>query len=127
MLFGEKLQDTMTPGSHGSTFGGNPVVAAGDCSIVERIDDDFLHEVQRKSEKIRTALAKVKGVQSISGMGLMLGIETDKPAGEVAKACLANGLLILTAKTKLRLLPALNISDAELDEGLEILKGVLEA
>lgn len=127
VLFGEKLQDTMTPGSHGSTFGGNPVVAAGACSIVERIDDDLLREVQRKSEKIRTALAKVKGVQSISGMGLMLGIETDKPAGEVAKACLANGLLILTAKTKLRLLPALNISDAELDEGLEILKGVLEA
>lgn len=127
VLFGEKLQDTMTPGSHGSTFGGNPVVAAGACSIVERIDDDFLSEVQRKSEKIRTALAKVKGVQSISGIGLMLGIETDKPAGEVAKACLANGLLILTAKTKLRLLPALNISDAELDEGLEILKGVLEA
>ena len=127
VLFGEKLQDTMTPGSHGSTFGGNPVVAAGACSIVKRIDDDFLREVQRKSEKIRTALAKVKGVQSISGMGLMLGIETDKPAGEVAKACLANGLLILTAKTKLRLLPALNISDAELDEGLEILKGVLEA
>ena len=127
VLFGEKLQDTMTPGSHGSTFGGNPVVAAGACSIVERINDDFLHEVQRKSEKIRTALAKVKGVKSISGMGLMLGIETDKPAGEVAKACLANGLLILTAKTKLRLLPALNISDAELDEGLEILKGVLEA
>lgn len=127
VLFGEKLQDTMTPGSHGSTFGGNPVVAAGARSIVERIDDDFLREVQRKSEKIRTALARVKGVKSISGMGLMLGIETDKPAGEVAKACLANGLLILTAKTKLRLLPALNISDAELDEGLEILKGVLEA
>ena len=127
VLFGEKLQDTMTPGSHGSTFGGNPVVAAGACSIVERIDADFLSEVQRKSEKIRTALAKVKSVKSISGMGLMLGIETDKPAGEVAKACLANGLLILTAKTKLRLLPALNISDAELDEGLEILKGVLEA
>lgn len=127
VLFGEKLQDTMTPGSHGSTFGGNPMVAAGACSIVERIDADFLSEVQRKSEKIRTALAKVKSVKSISGMGLMLGIETDKPAGEVAKACLANGLLILTAKTKLRLLPALNISDAELDEGLEILKGVLEA
>ena len=127
VLFGEKLQNTMTPGSHGSTFGGNPVVAAGACSIVERIDDDFLSEVQRKSEKIRTALAKVKGVKSISGMGLMLGIETDKPAEEVAKACLANGLLILTAKTKLRLLPALNISDAELNEGLEILKGVLEA
>lgn len=127
VLFGEKLQNTMTPGSHGSTFGGNPVVAAGACSIVERIDDDFLSEVQSKSEKIRTALAKVKGIKSISGMGLMLGMETDKPAGEVAKACLANGLLILTAKSKLRLLPALNISDAELNEGLEILKGVLEA
>ena len=127
VLMNEKVAEGMGPGTHGSTFGGNPVVAAGACSIVERIDDDFLSEVQRKSEKIRTALAKVKGVKSISGMGLMLGIETDKPAGEVAKACLANGLLILTAKTKLRLLPALNISDAELDEGLEILKGVLEA
>ena len=127
VLMNEKVAEGMGPGTHGSTFGGNPVVAAGACSIVERIDDDFLREVQRKSEKIRTALAKVKGVKSISGMGLMLGIETDKPAGEVAKACLANGLLILTAKTKLRLLPALNISDAELDEGLEILKGVLEA
>lgn len=127
VLMNEKVAEGMGPGTHGSTFGGNPVVAAGACSIVERIDDDFLREVQRKSEKIRTALAKVKGVKSISGMGLMLGIETDKPAGEVAKACLANGLLILTAKTKLRLLPALNISDAELDEGLKILKGVLEA
>ena len=82
------------------------------CQLNKIINSNYLNmEVQRKSEKICTALAKVKGVKSISGMGLMLGIETDKPAGEVAKACLANGLLILTAKTKLRLLPALNISD----------------
>ena len=126
MLFGEKLQDTITPGSHGSTFGGNPVVAAGACSIVERIDDDFLREVQRKSEKIRTALANVKGVKSISGMGLMLGSKrtTRRRSGQGLPG---KRPADLNGKTKLRLLPALNISDAELDEGLEILKGVLEA
>lgn len=126
VLFGEKLQGTVTPGSHGSTFGGNPVVAAGACSIVERIDDAFLQEVCRKSEKIKAFLSDVKGVKSISGMGLMLGIETEKDAKEVANACLAKGLLVLTAKTKIRLLPALNISDAELTEGLNILKEVIE-
>ena len=94
---------------------------------MERLDDQFLQEVKRKGALLKHRLEQAPGVENVTGMGLMLGIETDKPAGEVAKACLANGLLILTAKTKLRLLPALNISDAELDEGLEILKGVLEA
>lgn len=126
VLFGEKLKDTVAPGTHGSTFGGNPVVAAGACSIVERIDDEFLEKVREKSEYIRTFLAKVKGVKSVTGMGLMLGVEIEKNAAETAKECLSEGLLVLTAKTKIRLLPPLNISEEELTQGLNILKGVLE-
>lgn len=126
VLFGEKLKDTVAPGTHGSTFGGNPVVAAGACSIVERIDDEFLEKVREKSEYIRSFLAKVKGVKSITGMGLMLGVEIEKNAAETAKECLSEGLLVLTAKTKIRLLPPLNISEEELTQGLNILKGVLE-
>lgn len=126
VLFGEKLKDTVAPGTHGSTFGGNPVVAAGACSIVERIDDEFLEKVREKSEYIRSFLAKVNGVKSVTGMGLMLGVEIDKNAAETAKECLAEGLLVLTAKTKIRLLPPLNISEEELTQGLNILKGVLE-
>lgn len=126
VLFGEKVKDTATAGSHGSTFGGNPICAAGACSIVSRIDDAFLEEVNRKSEYIKSYLSKVKGVKSISGIGLMLGIETDKDAKDAANECLKKGLLVLTAKNKIRLLPALNISQAELDEGLKILKEVIE-
>lgn len=126
VLFGEKLKDTVTPGSHGSTFGGNPIAAAGAISIVERIDDKFLNEVAAKGDYIRDYLGKIKGVKSISGMGLILGIETEKPAKEIAAECLERGLLVLTAKTKIRLLPALNISKNELDKGLNILKEVIE-
>lgn len=126
VLFGEKLKDTVTPGSHGSTFGGNPIAAAGAISIVEKIDDKFLNEVAAKGDYIRDYLGKIKGVKSISGMGLMLGIETEKPAKEIAAECLERGLLVLTAKTKIRLLPALNISKNELDKGLNILKEVIE-
>lgn len=126
VLFGEKLKDTVTPGSHGSTFGGNPIAAAGAISIVERINDKFLNEVAAKGDYIRDYLGKIKGVKSISGMGLMLGIETEKPAKEIAAECLERGLLVLTAKTKIRLLPALNISKNELDKGLNILKEVIE-
>lgn len=126
VLLGEKLKDTVSPGSHGSTFGGNPICAAGACSIVSRIDDEFLDEVCKKSEYIKEYLMNIKGVKSVSGMGLMLGVETDKDAKEVANECLENGLLVLTAKTKIRLLPALNISRCELDRGLKILKEVIE-
>lgn len=126
VLFGEKLKDTVTPGSHGSTFGGNPVCAAGACSIVSRIDDDFLLSIRDKSEYIKNFLSKVKGVKSISGMGLMLGIDIEKDTKAAVNECLEKGLLVLTAKTKIRLLPALNISKTELDEGLNILKEVIE-
>ena len=127
VLFGEKLKDAVTPGSHGSTFGGNPIAAAGAISIVKRLDDDFLAEVSRKGDYIKQNLLSIKGVESVDSMGLMLGISTDKDAGEIAKSCLENGLLVLTAhKNKVRLLPALNISYDEIDEGLKILKEVIE-
>lgn len=126
VIFGEKVKDIVEPGSHGSTFGGNPVAAAGAVSIVSRIDDDFLQEVTGKGNYIRKFLSDVKGVKSISGMGLMLGVKVNKPAKEVAEQCLEKGLLVLTAKDKIRLLPALNISKEELDEGLNILKEVIE-
>ncbi len=126
VLFGEKVESHITAGSHGSTFGGNPVAAAGAVSIVERIDDEFMKTVSEKSEYIIKFLKSVNGVKSISGMGLMLGIETGKDAKEVVNACLEKGLLVLTAKTKIRLLPALNISYEEIDKGLNILKEVIE-
>ena len=127
VLFGEKLKDAVTPGSHGSTFGGNPIAAAGAISIVKRLDDEFLADVSRKGNYIKQNLLSIKGVKSVDSMGLMLGISTDKDAGEIAKSCLENGLLVLTAhKNKVRLLPALNISYDEIDEGLKILKEVIE-
>ena len=127
VLFGEKLKNTVTPGSHGTTFGGNPIASAGAISIVKRIDDDFLLAVSEKSKYIKNEIAKWKNVENISGMGLMLGILTNKDAGEIAKESLEKGLLILTAhKNKVRLLPALNISFAELNECLDILKEVIE-
>ena len=126
ILFGEKLKDTVTPSSHGSTFGGNPICAAGACSIVERIDDEFLSQVKKKGDYIWEFLSGINGVEKISGMGMMIGF-TAGDAGEIAKKCLENGLLVLTAhNNKIRLLPALSISKDELDKGLNILKEVIE-
>lgn len=127
VIFGERVAPCVTPSSHGSTFGGNPIACAGAISIVERLDDAFLNEVAKKSEYICKNLKAISGVKDISGMGLMLGIATDKNAGDIAKACLEKGLLVLTAhKNKVRLLPALSISFEEIDEGLKILKEVIE-
>ena len=93
---------------------------------MSRIDDEFLENVRKKSDYIKNYMSALNSVKSISGMGLMLGIETDKNASEVANECLEKGLLVLTAKNKIRLLPALNISQSELDQGLNILKEVIE-
>lgn len=126
-LLGERVKDTLTAGTHGSTFGANPVCAAAAISVIKRLDDKFLSEVADKSEYIKSQLEKIRGVKSLSGMGLMMGIETEKNASEVVKECLKKGLLVLTAKTKVRLLPALNISKEEIDKGIAILKEVIEA
>ncbi len=121
MLF-EKVENTYTPGSHGSTFGGNPVAAAGACSIVSRLTDEFLAEVEKKSEYIISRLSACEGVKSITGLGLMLGIETVKDVNEVLKYCQKNGVLPIKAKNKLRLLPPLNISFEDLEKAIDIIE-----
>ncbi len=125
-LLGARVENTLAPGDHGSTFGGNPAVCAGAVSIVERIDEKLLCEVAEKGEYIRKKLLKINGVKSVSGLGLMIGIETEVPAKEAAVSALEKGVLILTAKTKLRMLPPLNITYAQIDEALEILREVIE-
>ena len=121
-LMSEKVKDVFSYGDHGSTFGGNPVAAAAALSVVERLTDDFLADVTRKSKLIRSLLEGAPGIESVSGMGLMLGLKTVKPAGEVLAACRENGVLCLTAKDKVRLLPALNIPDELLIKAAEVIK-----
>lgn len=125
-LFGEKTKDTMTPSSHGSTFGMNPVVAAGALSIIKRLDDEFFASVNAKGEYIRNRLAQCKNVKSVTGLGLMLGIETTKDAKEIVLKCIEKGVLPLTAKNKVRLLPPLNISDDDLTRAMNIITEVIE-
>ncbi len=121
----ERAEDVLQAGMHGSTFGGNPVCSAGAISILERLNEKFLNEVSLKSNYIKKELLGAKGVKSVSGLGLMLGVETEADAKSVALKCLEKGLLVLTAKTKVRLLPALNIPFETLERGVEILKQVL--
>lgn len=121
-LMGEKCENTLTPGSHGSTFGGNPAVCAGALNILSRIDDSLLAEVKAKSEYIVNALTGAKGVESVAGLGLMLGIKTVKPLNDVVTACRENGVLVLTAHGKLRLLPALNIPMELVEKAVAVIK-----
>lgn len=121
-MLGEKVQDVLVPGSHGTTFGGNPVCCAGACNILSRIDDELLSEVRAKSAYIFEEFEGAKGVKGVSGLGLMIGIETEKDAKEIVKSCLEKGVLVLTAKTKIRLLPPLNIGWDELKKAVAILK-----
>ncbi|MCR4615580.1 MAG: aspartate aminotransferase family protein [Clostridiales bacterium] len=121
-LLSEKVENVLTPGSHGSTFGGNPVCAAAALSILNRLDDEFLNGVQRKSKLIFDALTGQPGIISVDGMGLMIGIKTEKDAGEVIAECMKNGVLPIKAKDKVRLLPALNIPDELLIKALDVIK-----
>lgn len=123
-LLGEKVENTLGPGDHGSTFGGNPVCCAGALSILERLDDDLMAEVREKSKLAFEMFQNVPGVESVSGMGLMIGIKPVKPAREVVLRCIERGVLCLTAKNKIRLLPALNIPTETFKEALEILREV---
>ena len=125
-LFGEKTADVLKIGSHGSTFGGNPVCAAGALNILSRIDEELLNEVKRKSSFIQSRLAGAKGIKSISGLGLMLGIETERPVSDVLTACRENGVLAISAKNKVRLLPALNIPDDLLEKAIAVIKHACE-
>ena len=125
-LMSEKVCNVLSYGDHGSTFGGNPVAAAAAISVVERLTDDFLSDVTRKSNLIRSLLEGAPGIESVTGLGLMIGIKTVKPAAEVLAACRENGVLCLTAKDKVRLLPALNIPDDLLIKAAEVIKAACQ-
>ena len=121
-LLGEKVQNVLGFGDHGSTFGGNPVSCAAALSILGRIDDALLAEVRKKSDYLFETFAGCEGIEQVSGMGLMMGLKTTKPAGEVVKACMEQGVLCLTAKDKVRLLPALNIPMEVLQKAAAVIK-----
>ena len=122
VLLGEKVKDVFGFGDHGSTFGGNPVCCSAALSVINRIDDKLLNSINEKSQYIKDELKSVNGVEDISGMGLMLGIKTVKPAKEIVKICMDNGVLCLTAKDKVRLLPALNIDTDALKKAVNVIK-----
>ena len=123
-ILSEKVQNVFGFGDHGSTFGGNPVSCAAALSILGRIDDNLLADVQKKSEYIFKAFEGAKGVESVSGLGLMIGVKTEKPAAEIVAKCIENGVLCLTAKDKVRLLPALNISMDVLEKAIDTIKKI---
>ena len=123
-MMNEKMESVLGFGDHGSTYGGNPVCCAGALSVLERLDDNFLGSVKRRSGYIMSSLYNAPGIEGVSGMGLMIGIKTTAPAGQVVKACMERGVLCLTAKDKVRLLPALNIPMEDLSYAIETIKEV---
>lgn len=123
-MLGAKVGGVFTPGSHGSTFGGNPVCCAGAINILSRIDDSLLAGVRERSEYIINELSGAPGIESVTGLGLMLGVKTSKPAAEVISGCMAKGVLVIKAKDKVRLLPALNIPFEQLKQATAVIKEV---
>ena len=121
-LLGEKVQDVLQPGDHGSTYGGNPAACAGAVSIISRIDDALLAGVRERSRLIFDALSGAPGIEAVTGLGLMIGVKTARPAREIVDRCIENGALFLTAKDRVRLLPALNIPVEQLEKALDILR-----
>lgn len=122
----ERVASHLTPGTHGSTFGGNPVCAAGALTVIERLTDKFLAEVSKKGEYIRSELSGAKGVTSVSGLGLMVGIKTEKSADDVIAYCRENGVIAIKAKDRVRLLPALNIPFELLEKAVSVIKKACE-
>ncbi len=120
-ILGEKVENVLKSGDHGSTFGGNPVACAGAVNILSRIDENLLQSVREKSEYIITELQNADGVKSVSGKGFMLGIETVRDAAEVISECRDNGVLVIKAKNKVRLLPALNIPKDLLEKAVKVI------
>ncbi len=123
-ILGEKVGNVLGFGDHGSTYGANPVCCAGALTVISRLTDEFLAEVKAKSEYIFNSLNGAEGVEYVSGLGLMIGIKTVKSAAEVVKSAMEKGVLCLTAKDKVRLLPALNIPFEDLQKAIEIIKEV---
>lgn len=125
-IMSDKVKSVLGFGDHGSTYGGNPVCCAAAYEILSRIDDNLLNKIKAKSKFIFEFLSNIKGVKEVSGLGLMVGIRTDFNSAEIVKECIEKGVLCLTAKDKIRLLPALNIPMELLEEALKILKTVIE-
>lgn len=123
-MMNEKMENVLGYGDHGSTYGGNPVCCAGAISVIERLDENFLGKVKRRSGYVMAALYNAPGIESLSGLGLMIGIKTSAPAGDVVRECINRGVLCLTAKDKVRLLPALNIPMEDLEYAIETIKAV---
>jgi len=123
-MLGEKVENVLAYGDHGSTFGGNPICCAGAISTVERLDEDLLKGVKERSQLIFDTLSGKPGIKSVTGLGLMLGIETEKPAGAVIAQCMEQGVLVLSAHGKVRLLPALNIPMEQLKQALDVIVSV---
>ncbi len=121
-MLGEKVENVLGKGMHGSTFGGNPVCAAGALNILSRLDGEMLSGVRERSEYIFSELRGAKGVKSMSGMGLMIGIETERNADDVLADCRDNGVIVIKAKSKIRLLPALNIDKELLEKAVNVIK-----
>lgn len=128
VLFGDKVAETLGKSDHGSTFGANPVSCAAANAVLDKLTPDFLAEVARKGKRLKVELAALPNVKSVSGLGLMLGVEFDESikAAEVVSKAIEQGVLFLTAKHKLRLLPPLVISEAEIQQGLDTLKEILK-
>lgn len=120
-MMGEKVKDVLTPSSHGSTFGGNPIACAGAINIINRITDELLRDVNAKSRYIFEKLSTAEGIISVSGKGFMIGIETVKDASDIIAKCRENGVLVIKAKNKVRLLPALNIPFELLKRAVDVI------
>ncbi|MBQ9104035.1 MAG: aspartate aminotransferase family protein [Clostridia bacterium] len=121
-IVNKRVSEVLTYGMHGSTFGGNPVACAGAITVIDRLNEKFLEKVKEKSALIFETLSKKDGIESITGLGLMIGIKTVKPAKEVVLKCIENGVLCLTAKDKVRLLPPLNIDMKSLKSALKVIE-----
>ncbi|MEG1870269.1 MAG: aminotransferase class III-fold pyridoxal phosphate-dependent enzyme, partial [Oscillospiraceae bacterium] len=128
IIFGEKTENVLGTGDHATTFGANPIVCAGALTVVNRMTDEFLQNVTAKGDYIFQRLSSCSNVKSVSGMGMMVGIELKNGTSKAAvEKCIQNGLIALTAKEKIRLLPPLNISKEELKQGVYILCDVIQS
>lgn len=125
-LLSEKVENVFCFGDHGSTFGGNPICCAAACYVISSLTEEFLLEVRRKASLLRDVFSKSSAIEEISGLGLMIGLKTKLPAADVVKKCMEKGVLCLTAKNKVRLLPPLNTPDELLLEAAKIIMDVCE-
>ena len=120
-LLGEKVKDTLGASSHGSTFGGNPIACAGALTVIERLDESFLSDVRERAKYLWDRLSELESVKSISGLGFMIGLEVDDNKKFIAD-CMRGGLLVLSAKSKVRLLPPINVTRETIDRAIDIMK-----